>query len=314
MVVTCINCKGIAMTNGNELVKSESVVVGSKSTRRSKRQAELLEFIYAYRFVTTKQVQAFLGKKQIQQAQQRLNTLLAKGYIDRRFTNEDRLLGRYASYYLSLGGLKLLKRYGNPQALKNMRKDATASESFVKHNIAIGDIAADLNRIHHNATRLMIFTKNELLREDTNNNDGSEDYEPASASFPQPLPDMLIDLMDGEDSWKNYLLEVWHSTVPFWVYRKRIKYYIEYVDSDEREDAFSAGMPPLLLVCETPTLQRRAQRYLRRMYDEIDEDDLKILVTNRELLHEASEDDAIWTVVGEDENEMVKLSDISVNP
>jgi hypothetical protein len=46
------------------------------------------------------------------------------------------------------------------------------------------------------------------------------------------------------------------------------------------------------------------------MYDEIDEDDLKILVTNRELLHEASEDDAIWTIVGEENTKMVRLSDI----
>jgi len=74
---------------------------------------------------------------------------------------------------------------------------------------------------------------------------------------------------------------------------------------------FGAGMPPLLLVCDTPTLQRRVQRYLRRMYDEIDEDDLKILVTNRELLHEASEDEAMWTAVGEDENELTRLADVN---
>jgi len=35
-----------------------------------------------------------------------------------------------------------------------------------------------------------------------------------------------------------------------------------------------------------------------------------ILVTNRKLLHEASEDEAIWTVVGEEENERVKLTDV----
>lgn len=297
------------MTEDSKLVESETAVDGRKSTRRSKRQAELLEFIYAYRFVTTKQVQVFLGKKQIQQAQQRLNTLLAKGYIERRFTNEDRLLGRYASYYLSLDGLKLLKRYGSSQALKNMRKDATASDSFIKHNIAIGDVAADLYRIYHDAKRLILFTKNELLREDANNNDGSEDYEPASASFPQPLPDMYIDHMYDEDRWEDYLLEVWHDMVPFWVYRKRIKYYIEYVDRDECEEAFSSGMPPLLLVCDTPTLQRRVQRYLRRIYDEVDEDDLRLLITNRQTLREADEDTGIWTVVEEGKNELLKLTD-----
>jgi len=298
------------MTGTSKLGESETVV-GSKSTRRSKRQEELLEYIYAYRFVTTKQVQIFLGKKQIQQAQQRLNTLLAKGYIDRRFTSEDRLLGRYASYYLSLDGLRLLKRYGSPQALKNMRKDATASEGFVKHNIAIGDVAADLSRIYYDSEKLTLFTKNELLREDTNSNDGSEDYEPASASFPQPLPDMLIDLMGTDDSWKDYLLEVWHESVPFWVYRKRIKYYIQYLDEDERKEAFGDQMPPVLLVCDTLALQRRVQRYLKRIFDEIYEDELRFLVTNRELLHEAKEVDAIWTAVGEEKDETLRLGDIS---
>lgn len=297
------------MTEDSKLVESEAVVSIAKSTRRSKRQAELLEFIYAYRFVTTKQVQVFLGKKQVQQAQQRLNTLLAKGYIDRRFNNEDRLLGRYASYYLSLDGLKLLKRYGSPQALKNMRKDATASDSFVKHNVAIGDVAADLTRIYHKATRLMIFTKNELLREDANNNDGSVDYEPASASFPQPLPDMYIDHLYGEDGWTHYVAEVWHSTVPFWVYRKRIKYYMEYVDDEACEEAFCGELPPVLLICDTPTLQRRVQRYLRRMTDSVDEDELKLLVTNRQILQEADEDTGLWMVVGKDGSEVFKLID-----
>ena len=298
------------MTDNSKVVKSETAVSSIKSSRRSKRQAELLEFIYASRFVTTKQVQAFLGKKQIQQAQQRLNTLLAKGYIDRRFTNEDRLLGRYASYYLSVDGLKLLKHYGSPQALKNMRKDVTASESFVKHNITIGDVTADLKRIYRDATWLMILTKNELLRKD--NDDGSEGYKPASASFPRPLPDMYIDHMFGEDDWAHYLAEVWHSSIPFWVYRKRIQYYIEYVDSDECEEAFCGELPPVLLICDTPTQQRRVQRYLRRMYDQIDEDELRFFVTNRESLHEADEDDAIWTIVREDGNEVLKLADISI--
>jgi hypothetical protein len=50
------------------------------------------------------------------------------------------------------------------------------------------------------------------------------------------------------------------------------------------------------------------------MYDSIDEDGLKILVTNRELLHEANGDVALWARVGEEENETLKLTDIAVNP
>jgi Replication-relaxation len=284
----------------------------SKQLRLTKQQFEILEFIYAYRFVTTKQVQLFLGKKQLQQAQQRLNTLLAKGYIGRKFTNEDRLLGRYATYFLLLDGIRLLKYCGHPQALKNMRKDATASENFMKHCVAIGDVAHDLQRIYSDAKRLLFFTKSELMRSE--DDDGSDDYEPSYASFPQPLPDIYLDYIYGGDDWLHYLAEVWHDTVPFWVYRKRIKYYVECVDDGTREEAFDSGLSPVLLICDTPRLQRRVQRYLRRMVDSIEEDELKFLVTNRRTLREADEDTGIWTVVGEDGSKVIKLADLPVNP
>jgi hypothetical protein len=58
------------------------------------------------------------------------------------------------------------------------------------------------------------------------------------------------------------------------------QYYIEYVDGEPCEEAFGGELPPVLLICDTPTLQRRVQRYLRRMADGIDEDELKFLVSN----------------------------------
>ena len=310
MVVPGSNIKDLAMTDSRQMIHPDAKL-GRKLTRRSKRQSDLLELIYAYRYVTTRQVQLFLGMRHIQQAQQRLNTLRAKGYVDRRFSSEDRLLGRYASYYLSLAGLKLLKRYGSPRALKNMRKDGAASESFVKHSLAIGDVAADLSRIYHDAIRFRCFTKNELLREDANNNDGSDAYEPLSRSFPQPLPDLYIDYMHGEDNWDQYVAEIWHATVPFWVYRKRIQYYMEYVNGEKCQEAFCGKLPPVLLICDTLTLQRRVQRYLRRIADGLDEDELKFLVANRPALHEAQADTELWTVTGEDGSQAIKLVDIS---
>jgi hypothetical protein len=181
----------------------------------------------------------------------------------------------------------------------------------VEHSIAIGDVAQDFQRIYSDATRLMFFTKNELLREDANNDYGSEDYESASESFPQPLPDMYIDHMYGEAEWNHYLAEVWHSTVPFWVYRKRIQYYIEYVDEEACEEAFGGELPPVLLICDTPTLQRRVQRYLRRMADSIDEDELRFLVTSREALRGVNKDVGLWTVIQEEGNVILRLIEIS---
>src|ERR1035438_8298887 len=107
-----------------------------KQARVTKQQLDILRHIYFFRFISTKQVQNLLGKKQLQQAQQRLNTLLDKQYIGRNFTNTDRLTGKYATYYLLPKGIKVLRHYQdglNPRALHNIYKDKTASERFVSH-------------------------------------------------------------------------------------------------------------------------------------------------------------------------------------
>lgn len=60
--------------------------------------------------------------------------------------------------------------------------------------------------------------------------------------------------------------------------------------------------------------QRQVQRYLRRMYDQIDEDELRFLVTNRQTLREADEDTGTWPVVEEARSETLRLAELSVNP
>ncbi|MCA9344017.1 replication-relaxation family protein [Candidatus Saccharibacteria bacterium] len=293
---------------------SSAVANGSKSkqTRFSRRQFELLEFIYSYRFVTTKQVQRFLGKPQIQQAQQRLNTLFAKEYIGRRYSSEDKLLGRYASYFLLPAGLELLKGYGDKKALRLMKKDPTASWRFVEHCIAIGDVAADVTRIYKDLfDRLTFETKTDMLKSASSMYDGSDDFEFVTDYYPKPLPDGFLDgwPADPKQQIANCFVEVWHDNVPFWVYRKRIQYFIEYADEDIWKDYFGSDSPPILLVCDSLTLQRRVQRYLRRMYDSLS-DDYPFLVTNRQLLAQADSDGAIWTRVDDETTETIRLSGV----
>lgn len=288
------------------------VGVGNKQTRLSRRQFELLKFLYSYRFVTTKQVQQFLGKAQIQQAQQRLNTLLAKSYIGRRYSSEDKLLGRYASYFLLPAGLELLKGYGGKKALRLMKKDPTASWRFVEHSTAVGDVASDFRRIYKDILDGTIYqTKTDMLKSASGMYDGSDDYEFVTDYYPNPLPDGFVSgwPLNPEQPLADCFVEVWHDNVPFWVYRKRIQYLIEYADDTIWKDYFLSDSPPILLVCDALTLQRRVQRYLRRIYYDTT-DDYMFLVTNRQLLHDAESDEAIWTRVDDETTEVLRLSEV----
>ncbi len=304
-------------------VDSDAVVSGSvssidngsnssKQTRLSKRQFELLDFMYSYRFVTTKQVQQFLGKAQIQQAQQRLNTLLTKDFIGRRYSNEDKLLGRYASYFLLPAGLGLLKGYGDKKALRLMKKDPTASWRFVEHSIAVGDVAADFRRIYKDLFDGTIYqTKTDMMKSSSEMYDGSDDFEFITDYYPNPLPDGFVVgwPLNPEQQLADFFVEVWHDNIPFWVYRKCIQHLIEYADDGIWKDYFGSDSPPVLLVCDSLTLQRRVQRYLRRMYDDFTDDHM-FLVTNRQLLKEAESDGAIWTRVDDETTETLRLSEV----
>jgi hypothetical protein len=259
----------------------------SRSTVITKQQLLILIRIYNFRFVHTAQLQQVLAKKQIQQVQQRLNLLLKRGYIGRNFSSRDRLTGKYASYYLLPKGMKVLKQskgYSlNPKVLHNIYKDKTASTRFINHCIGLGDISCGLKRLH--GSNLEYFPKNDLI-----------DYD----YFPDPRPDAYLRIGADTKSIKErseHFLEYCEEIVPFFVYRKRIKQYVEFVADELWDEATSRKSPTIRLVAETPVLQRRLQRFIKKYLNNFYlAAHARFLVTNIDLL-KASTEQTIWTQI-----------------
>ena len=105
-------------------VSEVSVSQVSRAVVITNQQLRILLFIYRFRFVSTAQLQFVLGKKQVQQVQQRLNLLVARGWIGRNFSKLDRLTGKYASYYLLPKGMMCSsnKRLGQATSLINEQR------------------------------------------------------------------------------------------------------------------------------------------------------------------------------------------------
>lgn len=275
----------------------------AKSERITTSQLLILNHIYRFRFVSTRQLQVVLGRKQIQQVQQRLNLLVAKGYIGRNFSKLDRLTGKYASYYMLPKGMKLIKQRVDsegkvagktklePRVLHNAYKDREASTRFINHSIGVGDIFCEL--VCQHGKDLHFVPKSLLV---------IYDY------LPKVKPDAYLSLLgETKADKRTYLLEYCEEIVPFWVYRKRIKEYIDYTDEETWEDAVETPMPTILLVAETPVLQRRLQRFLKRQLPE-SYTDAKFLVSNKEAFATAKlSKDTMWFELDEDE-EWVKRS------
>jgi len=278
---------------------SSSVAKLSSKSVITKQQLLILAYTYWFRFVSTRQLQFWFSKKQIQQVQQRLNLLLERGWIGRNFSNLDRLTGKYASYYLLPAGIRAFKsnqhKLGfelelDPKVLHNIYKDRTASERFINHCLAVGDIYCNLLRLYGN--KLEFFSKTQIA---------SDNY------FPEQRPDAYLRLIGGsktKPTRSEYFLEYCEEIIPFWVHRKRIKAYIEYNDEGTWKDATARAFPTILLVAESPVLQRRLQRFIKKVTDEIWADDLRFKLSNKELLATSTSKEAIWTEYDEDEEIM----------
>jgi len=269
--------------------KQASSSLISRSTVITKQQLRILVRIYDFRFVSTAQLQQLLAKKQIQQVQQRLNLLLDRGYIGRNFSKQDRLTGKYASYYLLPKGMKILKQHKsklsyelelNPKIIHNIYKDRTASTRFINHCLGVGDINCYLNRLH--GKDIEFISKSKLA-----------DYD----FLPNPLPDAFL----RQNKSREYFLEYCEEIVPFFVYRKRIKQYVEaYMEEDTWKEATSTELPTIRLVAETPVLQRRLKRFLKKYLDDLYmATSARFLITNLEQL-KTSEDQAVWNEVVQD--------------
>ena len=230
----------------------------------NRQQLLILYRLYNFRFINTLQVQRLIHKKQIQQAQQRLNLLVSRGWVGKNFSKRDRLTGKYASYYLLPKGIKALRQYKsklgfdfelNPKIVHNIYKDKTASDRFINHCIGLGDIELNLSRLYGN--RLNYYSKNRLVN----------DY------FPDPRPDAyLIISVEVNDTLKptDHFLEYYQEITPFFVYRKRIKQYVdEYLYEKVWQEATGHERPTIHLVAETPVLQRRLHRFIKKYLNDL---------------------------------------------
>ncbi len=268
--------------------KQASSSLTPRSVVITKQQLLILTRIYNFRFVSTAQLQQLLAKKQLQQVQQRLNLLLKRGYIGRNFSNQDRLTGRYASYYLLPKGMKVLRQHQikldvklNSKVLHNIYKDKTASTRFINHCLGVGDINCHLKRLY--GEDIEFISKSKLA-----------DYD----FLPNPLPDAFI----RQDKTQEYFLEYCEEIVPFFVYRKRIKQYVEvYIEEGAWKDATGTELPTIRLVAETPVLQRRLKRFITKYLNNLYMGTgARFLITNLERL-KTSDSQFIWSVIIQEE-------------
>ena len=244
-------------------------------------QIALLRLLYRFRFGTTTSLNQLLSLNSRTSINARLETLLKRGYIGRRYEKSYKLLGKPATYYLLKESFPVLKDQKgiSPVVLKNIYKDAQATDKFVDACLGVLDLHNLLKAQYGEG--LKFFTKSDIAN---------------YSYFPKPLPDAFL-AHKNEAQTKRFFILAFESSIPAFALNRRLQQFIDYYEDGDWE-VTNSDFPSMLILCETAVLQNRVEKHISRRYGIVN-DDVVMATTNWSILK--SDTKKAWRLVGEDE-------------
>lgn len=260
------------------------------------KQLELLLILYKFRFVTVELAATVLEVKSANSLRERYAKLVKEGYVGRRYDASYRIKSRHAEYFLLSKGITALKKQPtcDDAMLHRMYKDKTASNLFVGQNLAV---AAAYCRLRNPETKFL--TQSQLA---------------GFVGFPNPLPDGFMSIRSKQGSC-YFFVEVMREAEPFFVaLHRRAKRYIAYSESGDWQIAQKGKpFPAVLLICETPALQKRLAKRIAKLTEASWSDELNYYTATAAALGTATLDSKIWSVVGGEAVKQVSLHEVTKN-
>jgi len=221
----------------------------------NQNQIDVLLLLYKFRFVTSNLLTQKLKLQHRNSINSRLQILEDKEYIGRRYDKSYKLMNKPASYFMLPKGFAVLRGMDgiSNNTLKNMYKDAQATDGFVERSLMIFGIYNQLEDVF--GQRFDMFSKSELT--------GMED-------MPEILPNGLIRLKTSDSpraKERNFFIYYVEEREPLFAVSNIITKQLEYGDSEDWQELF--GKPPaIILICNSPALERRLHRQAGRVEDE----------------------------------------------
>ena len=261
----------------------------------NKQQLRVLFILYWYRFCTSKQIAVSLKRSDPKSIQSKLKVLEDQELISKRYDKTYKLAGRPAEYYITLKGERALEKAQpdttNPWATKSLYKNKTVSDEFLRHTITVAEKAQRLRALYGDKPWIL-----------------PKSYMAKYSVYPTWTPDLHIKTPErGETPAKQYFLDIWDGTKPFFVSVRKTRNYVNFKESgDWQEDE---PYPAILAICEDAHTQKKLNRQMKRILDESWDDELVFATTTRQQLDEATKPtDKIWLKVDLDnEAELVSL-------
>ncbi len=267
---------------------SNSDVKFRKSLNNS--QLLVLEWLYEYRFSTSKQLAILLNKSNHKSIQDKLKILESQKFIGKRYDSTYKLAGRAAEYYLTpAGGRKLNKHYIETNSKKTIHEPVTkalyknklVSSAFISHCLSIVSVAQKLHTLY--GEKMHIFSQA-----------GTAPYH----YFPVWRPDLYINLRLSKH--QPYFLDVWDDSKPFFISVKKSRNYMNHEENDGWYD--NTPYPYILAVCKDAKTQSKLNRQIKKALEEKYNDNLTYATTTISLFMKSQKTtERIWTKINQDD-------------
>lgn len=264
-------------------------------SKLSSNQITLLQLVYRYRFMSRQLVADSLGIAASPSLYRRLEVLVDKNILGKRYDKKLKLAGIPAAYYLTPQGMSVLRDQAEDMGIT----DAIIKAAYIDKRVGQAFINRTLDL--HSATHILqdqykglkVFTKRQLSQ-----------YE----SFPQQLPDAFLSLtIKSEEQPRRFFLDFISDNTPRSSVDYRIAQYCKFFDDGGWDEADSE-LPTLLFISESPAGQKRLRRLITlQLYKSDMQGELTIYMTSLNSLKALStEKHNIWMDV-EDSEESVDL-------
>lgn len=218
------------------------------------KQKEILTLFPKYRFLNRKHIQHFLNHKDKKTIQIWLNDLLQKDYIQ-KIENRHQFPQQASTYCIAKNGIKFLKEQENfsDSFLTNLYREDERSNTYISRSFFLADICLELSKASNDKEVFQYSTRSDYVLPESQFH-FLKDLHP-SLCFTKKVK--------GKKAvW--YLLEVFSSTFPSQVIRRRIHSYARFLAEEQWSDTPGNTAPVIFFIVPSKEILMYAKQYTKK--------------------------------------------------
>jgi hypothetical protein len=239
------------------------------------RQKEILDLLYKHRFLNRIQIQALLNQKDYKNTNLWLKDLREKQYVEWIYSTHFAEKTKPAVYYLGINAIRRFKQNDVHEGhILKYYRESGRSQAFIDRCILLADACVAFKQANR-------AVEAELSARQVKEDDIWFTYETEAEYIEGGYYEFLNDtdihphLIYAKENYSeetvvaSYTVEVFDPTVPRYTVRKRLKNYVNFLDSEEWQSETDEDKPPIAtFVCPTKADMIYCKRATKKLLED----------------------------------------------